>query len=311
IVPLLAAAGVRFLHLGVNTASPPPEVPDVFRWRAPDGAEIVVMYQKSYGETHFPAGFTEGLSFAHTADNIWPQSVSQAVEALRDTRDEHAGAEVTASTLDAYGDLLWARREEFPVVDLELGDSWIHGSASDPVKTARFLALQRLYEGFTELTPARLAFGRGLCMVAEHTCGVDIKSYLRDETAWDRRDFAAARTADHRFGYTEASWAEQRAYLDAALAALEPADRPAAEAALRETLPGPAATPGALPEELLVGGWRVRFDRASGDLGEIASPDGITIAGRNGSLLGYRYESYDAADVDAHMDSYLTHRERW
>src|SRR5690606_16475906 len=119
------------------------------------------------------------------------------------------------------------------------------------------------------------------------------------------------RTADHRFCYTEASWAEQRAYLDAALAALEPADRPAGEAALREALPAPAATPGALPEELLVGGWRVRFDRASGDLDEIASPDGITIAGRNGGLLGYRYESYDAADVDAHMDSYLTHRERW
>src|SRR5690606_26082369 len=81
----------RFLHLGVNTASPPPEVPDVFRWRAPDGAEIVVMYQKSYGETHFPAGFTEGLSFAHTADNIGPQSLPQAAEPLRDIRDEHPG----------------------------------------------------------------------------------------------------------------------------------------------------------------------------------------------------------------------------
>ena len=34
-VPLLAEAGIRFLHLGVNTASPPPDVPDIFRWRAP------------------------------------------------------------------------------------------------------------------------------------------------------------------------------------------------------------------------------------------------------------------------------------
>ncbi|HEY0855211.1 MAG TPA: DUF5054 domain-containing protein, partial [Devosia sp.] len=66
IVPLLAEAGVQFLHLGVNTASPPPDVPDVFRWRAPDGSEVVVMYQKSYGATHFPDGFDEGLSFAHT-----------------------------------------------------------------------------------------------------------------------------------------------------------------------------------------------------------------------------------------------------
>lgn len=312
IVPLLAAAGVKFLHLGVNTASPPPEVPDLFRWRAPDGAEVVVMYQKSYGETHFPKGFAEGLSFAHTADNIGPQSVPQAVEALRELREKHPDAKIEASTLDAYGTLLWARRAELPVVELELGDSWIHGSASDPVKTARFLALQRYYDSFTELTPARLAFGRGLCMVAEHTCGVDIKSYLRDETAWDRPAFAAARAQDYRFAFTEASWTEQRAYLDMAAAELDGEDRRGAEAALRETEPVAEAAPGALPEELAVRGWRVRFDRSSGDLIEIVSPGGTTLGGRGaGSLMGYRYESYDAADVAAHMDSYLTHRERW
>ncbi|RYE52522.1 MAG: DUF5054 domain-containing protein, partial [Hyphomicrobiales bacterium] len=50
-VPLLAEAGVNFLHLGVNTASPVPDVPPIFRWRAPQGEEIVVMYQASYGAT--------------------------------------------------------------------------------------------------------------------------------------------------------------------------------------------------------------------------------------------------------------------
>src|SRR5688572_5106768 len=83
IVPLLAAAGVKFLHLGVNSASPVPGVPDVFRWRAPDRSEILVMYQASYGETHFPRGFAEGLSFAHTNDNAGPQSVPQTVDAYR------------------------------------------------------------------------------------------------------------------------------------------------------------------------------------------------------------------------------------
>ena len=37
IVPLLAEAGVRFLHLGVNEASPVPDVPEVFRWRSRTG----------------------------------------------------------------------------------------------------------------------------------------------------------------------------------------------------------------------------------------------------------------------------------
>ncbi|HEY9009528.1 MAG TPA: DUF5054 domain-containing protein [Devosia sp.] len=299
IVPLLAQAGVKFLHLGVNTASPPPEAPDIFRWRAPDGSEVVVMYQKSYGATHFPEGFDEGLSFAHTSDNIGPQSVPQTADVYRELARQHPDVTVKASTLDAYGEVLWGRRTEFPVVDIELGDSWIHGAGSDPIKLKRFLALQRLYDQFAAegLTNERRAFGRGLAMVAEHTWGVDIKSYLRDETAWDRAEFERLRKTDYRFAYTEQSWGEQRAYMDAAVATLGTADLDRA-LAVQE------------PEDVGAEGWRVERG-PTGDVVSITSPAGHAIIGANGSLLGYRYESYDAADVDAHMDSYLTHREVW
>jgi hypothetical protein len=299
IVPLLAEAGVKFLHLGVNSASPPPDVPDVFRWRAPDGSEIVVLYQKSYGETSFPEGFDEGLGFAHTNDNMGPQSVPQTADAWRELERHNPGTEIVASTLDAYGEILWARREQFPVVDIELGDNWIHGAGTDPDKIKRFLHLQRLYDGFAKdtLTPSRLAFGRGLTMVAEHTWGVDIKSYLRDDQAWDRPAFEAARAADYRFQYSEASWAEQRAYLDAAVAELEPSDRTLAEAAEDPAIEGT--------------GWFVETDPNSGDVILIRSPAGVELRGENGSLLGYRYESYDACDIAAHMDTYLTHRAEW
>ncbi len=299
IVPLLAEAGVTFLHLGVNTASPPPEVPELFRWRAPDGAEIVVLYQKSYGETSFPPGFDEGLGFAHTNDNMGPQSVPQTAEAWRELQGHYPDAEIVASTLDAYGEILWARREEFPIVDLELADSWIYGAGTDPDKIKRFLHLQRLYDRFAEgeLTPSRLAFGRGLTMVAEHTWGVDIKSYLRDDNAWDRPAFEAARTTDHRFQYSEASWAEQRTYLDAAVAELDPADRALAEAPEDPSIEG--------------SGWFVETDPATGDVILIRSPAGVELRGENNSLLGYRYESYDAADIAAHMDTHLTQRPEW
>ncbi|MHB1108966.1 MAG: DUF5054 domain-containing protein [Devosia sp.] len=311
IVPLLAEAGVKFLHIGVNTASPPPDVPDVFRWRAPMGEEVVVMYQKSYGATHFPEGFDQGLSFAHTSDNMGPQSVPQTADVYREMARHFPDAEIRAATLEEYGALLWARRDEFPVIDLELGDSWIHGSASDPAKTARFLALQRLYDRFAAegLTPERQAFGRGLTMVAEHTCGVDIKSYLRDETAWDRTDFEAARQKDYRFAYTEASWMEQRGYLDAAVAELGPDDRVLAEAALAELRPGAEMDAGGIEEVIAFAGWTVRCDPPTGDLLEIATPGGARLSGA--SLMGYRYESYDAKDVEAYLHSYLTHRAEW
>ncbi|WP_127753344.1 DUF5054 domain-containing protein [Devosia sp. 1566] len=311
-VPLLAAAGVRFLHLGVNTASPVPDVPPIFRWRASSGAEIVVMYQGSYGATDFPAGEEVGLSFAHTADNIGPQSVPQTVEALRHIQHANPGAAIAASTLDAFGELMWDRRDSFPVVTEEIGDSWIHGTASDPHKLARFRALQRLHDGWIgEPTTERRAFGRGLAMVAEHTWGVDIKTYLRNETAWDRVDFERARATDYRFSYTEQSWAEQRAYLDAALAELQPIDREIAEAALAETLPVTAPVPDATGDRISDAGWVADLDPVTGGIRALLSPAGSRIEGQNGLLLGYSHESYDWAALQEHLDSYLQHREIW
>ncbi len=312
-VPLLAEAGIRFLHLGVNTASPTPEVPDVFRWRAPDGAEVVVMYQRSYGETYFPEGFDDGLSFAHTQDNIGPQSVPQTAEAYRDLRRLEPGAILRAATLEDYGAILWEERERFPVLKLELGDSWIHGSATDPLKTAKFLALQRLYDRFAGegLDKRRLAFGRGLAMVAEHTCGVDIKSYLRDDKAWAKADFNAARKTDYRFAYTEASWDEQRGYIDQAVAELDAEDQHEAQTVLSELFAPALVGSASRDTRLSAGGWSIELDEVTGDVTALTSPRGRRMAGRAGSLIAYRYESYDAADVARHMDSYLTHRQEW
>lgn len=313
-VPLLAEAGVRFLHLGVNTASPVPDVPDIFRWRAPSGGEVVVMYQNSYGATQFSPDPNIGISFAHTADNIGPQSVGQTVDVHRAMARDYPDAEVRASTLDAFGDLMWARRAEFPVVDIEIGDSWIHGAGSDPVKLGRFNALQRLYDRFEAegLTPERRAFGRGLAMVAEHTWGVDIKTYLRDETAWDRADFEAKRKSDYRFAFSEASWAEQRGYLDAAVSQLGDEDRREARRRL-DALAAPATGEllAAGIHEVSNGGWTLRLDAATGDITTIIAPDGLTLSGREGSLIAYRYESYDSTVLQTHLDSYLQHREEW
>src|SRR6185312_5086087 len=59
IVPLLAQAGIAFLHIGVNAASTPPDVPPVFVWRDPSGADVMVMYHKgSYGDTMVVPGLS-------------------------------------------------------------------------------------------------------------------------------------------------------------------------------------------------------------------------------------------------------------
>ena len=47
-VPLMKKNGIKFMHIGVNPATPLPDVPRVFKWEC-DGESIVVMYQKDYG----------------------------------------------------------------------------------------------------------------------------------------------------------------------------------------------------------------------------------------------------------------------
>ena len=138
LVPLMAQAGIRFLHIGVNPASTPPDVPPIFRWRAPNGAEIVVVYQNDYGSTFFPDGANEGIGFAHTNDNAGPQSIAQSVEAHRLISLQNPGVNIAASTLTDFGDVLWTMRSNFPIVTGEIGDSWIHGVGSAPQKVSRY-----------------------------------------------------------------------------------------------------------------------------------------------------------------------------
>ncbi|SDQ73678.1 DUF5054 domain-containing protein [Pseudovibrio sp. Tun.PSC04-5.I4] len=314
IVPLMAKAGLKFLHLGVNTASPRPDLPEIFRWRAPTGEEILVLYQNSYGATQFIPGIPDGLSFAHTEDNIGPQNIGQTVNVYRAMEREYPEHKIRAATLDEFAEILWPHRGKFPIITQEIGDSWIHGSATDPIKSSRFRSLQRVYDHFykEELTPERLAFGRQLSMVAEHTCGVDIKTYLRDEQAWDRTDFEVARATDPRFQYAEASWNEQRAYCDTAVAELCAADQTIAKAAMEDiACPARHTGPFEKTSNLTVGGWHIQIDDATGAVTDLTSPDGKLISGLDGNLLSFSHETYDAADVKTHMDAYLTHHEEW
>ncbi len=313
IVPLMAAGGIRFLHIGVNSASTPPDVPPVFRWRAAGGEELVVMYQGEYGATHFPREMDEGIGFAHTMDNMGPQSIAQVIETHRLMARDNPGAIIAASTLNEYGDLLWKQRERFPVVTDEIADSWIHGVGTAPAKVSRYMALRRLYGKWARegLTPQREAMGRRLCMIAEHTWGVDIKTFLRDESAWDRQDFEAARQSDPRFALTERSWREQEALIDDAISVLPTEDREEAASSAAPLCPQPSATAVRKQGSLALGDGKLDFDRATGGLCRVRFPNGCDLTSVEGQLGALTYESYDAKDCQDYADSYLTKRAHW
>jgi hypothetical protein len=309
IVSLLAEAGIEFLHIGVNAASTPPDVPPVFRWRAPDGAEITVMYHKgSYGDLMVVPGLDEAICFAHTGDNLGPQSAAEVRAAFDHVRQLLPGAEVCASTMDAFAEALRRVRSTLPVVTEEIGDTWIHGVGSDPGKVAHYRELLRLRrrwleEGKVEPSDPRLAaFHRHLLLVPEHTWGLDVKTHLDDYTNYNGAQLDAAQ-AQANFAFMEESWAEQRAYITAAVDALGTSglaeEARAHLAALRPQWPEPAGftrIDGA-GEALTAGNWQIGFDAQTGAIAHLKHRQRNRRWAMPAFPLGLiRYQAFDEGD---------------
>ncbi len=269
IVPSLYEAGIYYLHLGVNHASKVPDLPPLFRWRHPGGKEILVHYADGYGGGTVLDGFDHILHFAHSNDNQGPPSAEDISRQMEAIRDMYPGAKVVASTLDDYWKELSVIKDRFPLIDQEIGDTWIHGVGTDPVKVAAYKCLLGLRD--TWMNEERMVVGSQeykefslpLALVAEHTWGMDHKkfmadyvNYLPDELEKARKrnlinldenpmktkyisDFSQDEKVvgfeDKRlqsYDQMELSWREQRDYLTQAIGALTEDKRKEAREAL-------------------------------------------------------------------------------
>ena len=310
IVPILAEAGIEFLHIGVNDASRVPDVPPAFRWRA-GGADVAVVYQHGYGRDFSLPGLGEALSFAHTNDNLGPQDAAAVRAAFEAARTAFPEGTLAASTLDDFAIALRPIRDTLPVIEDEIGDSWIHGAASDPAKLAGFRALSRLRARWIAETPAAAndpaltAFGDALLIVPEHTWSVDHKAYLDDWTSYAPEAFKAARQRP-KFQLAESSWQEQRGYLTKAVATLDGMRRREAEAELAAI----AAKPEPLAGSATIDGERISAGRfllsvsPTGGLAQLVDQE----SGRrwNGAqdLIRLWREGFGAADYDLFWKAY-------
>ncbi len=306
LVPLLAEAKVSFLHLGVNPAWPVPDVPSVFRWRSPDGAEVVVAYQAGgYGGEVAVPDCPEVLAFLHSGDNLGPPSADEVVAAHAALSARYPEAQVVGSTLDGFARALSASGAvaDLPVVTAEIGDPWLFGAGSDPAKVARFRDLLRRRRALPASSAERRAVDRTLLLVAEHTWGLDQKVALPDTEQWSRPALAALRRTPRAQRF-EASWAEQRAYLDDAerlLAATPPE---------RDPVPGgpwPFSADGLplggfrslVPGEMVTGaGWEVGVDATGAVAHLLDHRTGRQLAGPDHPLGRLAYQSFDAADYE-------------
>lgn len=319
IVPLLAEAGVIFLHIGVNGASTPPDVPPVFTWQDPGGESIMVMYHKgSYGELMVVPGCADAIAFAHTGDNLGPQSTEDLQQTYREIRGQFPRCNVQASTMDDFAMQLMKVKDNLPVIEQEIGDTWIHGAGTDPKKEAQYRELSRLRrewlaKGISE--EKRNAFSRKILVVPEHTWGLDVKTHLGDWEHYSAKDFGAVR-GQTNFHKMELSWQEQRGYLKEAVDALPEDKKLEAEERLAALNPVRSDQKNYEPLKDLtrpvsLGMFSAIIDAQAGWLRRLEI-DGKLLTGPENTLGKFWYETFSAADYQRFHHQYNVNKhETW
>ena len=287
IVPILADAGMIFLHIGVNSAATVPDVPPVCVWKdLASGKDVMLMYQKTYGEDMILPGGEIAVSINFTNDNHGPHTLAQVKDIYRTLRVRYPNAKLEASSLNNLAEDLLKIKKDLPVVTSEIGDTWIYGYGSSPVRMAEFRALSRLFshwleEGKLEAgSDVATEFAIRLGMIGEHTWGMDTKTFLRHYDIYDLDKFNASRSLPE-FQLMEQSWKELDENIGKAIAQLP-------ENLQAEALE--AIEPIKHPEEIIVKGRQSNNPELP-----------CTIA----------YQSFSQKDYDEFHDAYLRKKIKW
>jgi hypothetical protein len=202
-IPYLAKAGIEFLHIGVNEVAAKPNVPNAFIWQCGESSIRVVYNQGGYGGD-LVFGET-AIVFAHTNDNLGPQSEEGLLAVYQELWAKYPEAEITAGSLNDLAKII--RNEPLPTFSGEIGDTWIHGAGTDPWKIKAYReVLRRL-----EILPLD-TFEDNLLLVPEHTCGLCVQRYYPDVENYELHKFESKKDDKERI-YMERSWREQREYV--------------------------------------------------------------------------------------------------
>lgn len=322
IVPLFAKHEIKLLHIGVNGASAIPEVPECFLWKNGD-YEVVVIYSGDYGGAFKSDFLDEVLYFDHTLDNHGAPSPQKVMDKFNKIQSQFPDYEITAGTMDDFADVIWEYKDKLPVCEGEIGDTWIHGAATDPYKSASLRELMRLKRewlsdgSMQKGSKEYIEFSDALLCIAEHTCGMDSKMHFADYEHYLKKDFKKARSNDsvkmhHLFrefpqnfmvalnraggiyqkgSYKkiEKSWQEQRNYINLALSNLNEEHKFQAEKVLERLIP---VSPVNLPSSnhsckaVTCGKWSLELNEKGG-IGYLACGDDVIIRQNNETVIDY------------------------
>ena len=304
-------AGVDFLHIGTNPAAGVCKVPPLFRWKDSRNREILVAYQPRYGELLTIPGSDQSFLVCVTGDNTGPHTPEMVEQLFAELSESVPGARFESATFDDLAEALRPIASTLPLVEEELGDTWIHGAGSDPLKTAGLRELARFRRG-SATARSCAPFLRGLLLAAEHTWGMDEKIHLHDRSSWSANAVRALVQTPEGARFAS-SWREQRDYLSRAVAALPEPDRTEALRRLHTLRPHPAEAFEPLEGTRFENdAFALEFDPASGTVCRLRrKTDGREFAAPDAPLFLFRMESFGNPEIHRFLDRYLRSRQDW
>ncbi|MEI7731861.1 MAG: DUF5054 domain-containing protein [Verrucomicrobiota bacterium] len=314
IVPVMAEAGLELLHIGANDGSAELDVPPLFLWKSPEGSDLMVMYQHSYGGVAVLPGGRTAVSINFTWDNLGPHTAAEITKIYAVLRTRFPKAQVFASDLNALAAEVRSLRPRLPVVTQELGDTWLWATSSDPLLMARFREISRLRSEWiaqgrlSANDDVDLAFGKHFLCVPEHTFGT--KAVHSHPDIYEMAAFRASRNLPE-FRFMEQSWADKRANIDRAGGAL-PAEL-AAEAGARLKSLSPVRTErdrlrklDSPSEKLETKHFRIGFDEKTGAIRFLEHrASRRQWAGSAHSLGLLSYQTFSPPDFNRFLDQYV------
>jgi len=322
IIAPLSAAGVGFLDIGVNPASTPPDVPGLFRWRDPQGNEIVVMqHARDYGGDMVVPEAEAAVSMNVRGDNSGPHTEAEIDAIFDGLRRRYPAAKIVACGLSEVAAAMEPIRDRLPVVEQEIGDTWIYGCASDPIKVSRYREISRLRQEW--IAQGKISAGDSidlamvpwLSLCAEHTWGCDTKTIIADWDIYKPAELQAA-LGKPNFQKAMVTWAEKRRDVDTAVAALPQPMQDEALQRLKHLQATPPLTTGLSPmlpgQEITTPHFVLALDPETGAIRRLRDrKTNREWAGADHPLALFRYQTFTQEDYQRFFKKYVRTKESW
>lgn len=316
----VATAGITFLDIGVNGASRTANVPPLFLWKDSRGATLTVMYHHGYGGVTQVPNSDLAIAIMVRGDNSGPHTPAEIASIYGELKQRFPNAEIIATGLGEIAEAVEPHRADLPVVTQEIGDTWIYGVPSDPIKVARYREISRLRNNWIQRGEFQcgdktdLALLSQLLLEAEHTWGTDTKTWLDFENYKPSQLTAMLPTKNYQV--VAYSWKEKRDDLFSGLATLPaPLQKQAQDALATLTPVKPSTSNGHPPHsigEIDSKHFRLQIDPTTGAIHRLLSKSsGHEWASPQKSLALIAYQALSSEDYDRFLKNYIISKADW